>query len=246
MIPAIKLGMLPDDPLSALFPHSFHQPLPLYTITSLSIMLAISCPHSHDLFSRWLSGIALHNRTGHAPSDASANESMAVGIQHPIPASATSPKYQSYHVTTTKKSELSVASTVGDGHLDDFTTTAAAAATAAFVAAAAKAAYPDQHAEMGPGNGAVDVGELVQPAAMYAAPETKLDKPVFVGSISDQLKAVLAMIDVDECDVDGEGAFFVADLAEVYRQHLRWVKELPRIVPFYGEQRVVSPELWYT
>ncbi len=60
-------------------------------------------------------------------------------------------------------------------------------------------------------------------------------KPVFVGDTADQLKAVLGGIDVDECDVDGEGAFFVADLSEVYRQHLRWLNELPRIVPYYGE-----------
>lgn len=29
-------------------------------------------------------------------------------------------------------------------------------------------------------------------------------------------------------------AFFVADLSEIYRQHLRWLRALPRIVPFYA------------
>ena len=32
-----------------------------------------------------------------------------------------------------------------------------------------------------------------------------------------------------------EDAFFVADLGEVYRQHLRWKRNLPRVKPFYGE-----------
>lgn len=33
---------------------------------------------------------------------------------------------------------------------------------------------------------------------------------------------------------DQENAFFVADLGEVYRQHLRWKSLLPRIEPFFG------------
>jgi ornithine decarboxylase len=44
----------------------------------------------------------------------------------------------------------------------------------------------------------------------------------------------LGDINVDECAADGENAFFVADLSEVYRQHLRWIRMLPRIVPFYA------------
>ena len=34
---------------------------------------------------------------------------------------------------------------------------------------------------------------------------------------------------------DQENAFFVGDLGEVFRQHLRWKSLLPRIEPFYGE-----------
>lgn len=60
------------------------------------------------------------------------------------------------------------------------------------------------------------------------------DEPIYSGSISDQLRNLLAQIDVDECAANGENAFFVADLAEVYRQHLRWMRELPRVVPFYA------------
>ncbi|KAJ7183680.1 ornithine decarboxylase [Mycena filopes] len=36
------------------------------------------------------------------------------------------------------------------------------------------------------------------------------------------------------CDPDAEQAFFVADLSQVYRQHLRWQACLPQIQPFYA------------
>lgn len=38
-------------------------------------------------------------------------------------------------------------------------------------------------------------------------------------------------------DPDQGNAFFVGDLGEVYRQHLRWKAHLPRIEPFFGEQK---------
>ena len=59
-------------------------------------------------------------------------------------------------------------------------------------------------------------------------------KPIFHGSVDSQLRDVLTNIDVDECEANGENAFFVANLAEVYRQHLRWLRALPRVVPFYA------------
>lgn len=37
-----------------------------------------------------------------------------------------------------------------------------------------------------------------------------------------------------DVDFDAENAFFVADLSQVYKQHLRWNKYLPEIKPFYG------------
>lgn len=43
--------------------------------------------------------------------------------------------------------------------------------------------------------------------------------------------------DVDfesESDAESGAAFFIADLGEVYRQHLRWVKHLPRVIPHYA------------
>jgi len=41
-------------------------------------------------------------------------------------------------------------------------------------------------------------------------------------------------IDTDACDPDEENAFYVADLGEVYRQHMRWKTNLPRVKPFYA------------
>jgi ornithine decarboxylase len=51
----------------------------------------------------------------------------------------------------------------------------------------------------------------------------------------ENFRTALAEIDVDTCEAHGENAFFVADLAEVYRQHLRWMRELgDRVTPFFG------------
>lgn len=53
--------------------------------------------------------------------------------------------------------------------------------------------------------------------------------------IGDALKARVEAIDHDECGVGDEDAFFVADLGEVYRQHIRWKQHLGRVKPHYGE-----------
>lgn len=47
-------------------------------------------------------------------------------------------------------------------------------------------------------------------------------------------------IDTDICDVGEEDAFFVADMGEVYRQHLRWKSNLKRVKPHYGTS--IDPE----
>ena len=49
------------------------------------------------------------------------------------------------------------------------------------------------------------------------------------------LKEQVTNIDVNTCEAGGEDAFYVADLGEVYRQHMRWKTNLGRVKPFYGE-----------
>ena len=56
------------------------------------------------------------------------------------------------------------------------------------------------------------------------------------GSISSAFKLALDEINLDECDAHGENALFVCDLAEVYRQALRWQAELgDRVEAFFGQ-----------
>jgi hypothetical protein len=53
--------------------------------------------------------------------------------------------------------------------------------------------------------------------------------------IHDAMMKRIAKIDVDTCQPGEEDAFFVADIGEVYRQHIRWKMNLGRVKPFYGE-----------
>lgn len=48
------------------------------------------------------------------------------------------------------------------------------------------------------------------------------------------LKKRAAEVDVDQCGAGEEDAFYVADMGEIYRQHLRWKMQLGRVKPFYG------------
>lgn len=50
----------------------------------------------------------------------------------------------------------------------------------------------------------------------------------------DVLKRRVEAIDTDTCAAGDEDAFFVADMGEVYRQHLRWKMSLKRVKPHYG------------
>ena len=47
-------------------------------------------------------------------------------------------------------------------------------------------------------------------------------------------------VDVDTCLPGEEDAFYVGDLGEVYRQHLRWKINLGSIKPYYGKR--IAPE----
>ena len=48
------------------------------------------------------------------------------------------------------------------------------------------------------------------------------------------LKKRAAEVDVDRCGAGEEDPFYVADMGEVYRQHMRWKMNLGRVKPFYG------------
>ena len=55
------------------------------------------------------------------------------------------------------------------------------------------------------------------------------------GSVDRQLYNHLKSLDSQlDPDLNEEHAFFVADLSSVYKQHLRWKSELPRIEPFFA------------
>ncbi|KAL0632928.1 Ornithine decarboxylase [Maublancomyces gigas] len=69
-------------------------------------------------------------------------------------------------------------------------------------------------------------------------------KPIAHALISQALQTRINSIDPDVCEAGGEDAFFVADLGEVYRQHMRWKINLPRVEPFYavkcnGDEKVL-------
>lgn len=58
----------------------------------------------------------------------------------------------------------------------------------------------------------------------------------------DVLKGRIEAIDTDTCGAGDEDAFFVADMGEVYRQHLRWKMNLKRVKPHYGAFSIFSPD----
>ncbi|KAF2198148.1 ornithine decarboxylase [Delitschia confertaspora ATCC 74209] len=82
-----------------------------------------------------------------------------------------------------------------------------------------------------------------------------LDKPIDLSQIDNHgaekakqligeaLKSRVEAVDHDICGVGEEDAFFVADLGEVYRQHLRWKKNLARVTPHYAVKCNPDPEV---
>lgn len=52
--------------------------------------------------------------------------------------------------------------------------------------------------------------------------------------VGEALRSHIDSIDLDTCHAGGEDSFFVADIGQVYRQHVRWITNLPRIEPFYA------------
>lgn len=61
--------------------------------------------------------------------------------------------------------------------------------------------------------------------------------------IGDALRRRVESIDHESCDPGDEDTFFVGDLGEVYRQHMRWKKNLPRVKPFYAVKCNPDPQV---
>jgi ornithine decarboxylase len=58
----------------------------------------------------------------------------------------------------------------------------------------------------------------------------KLGKEMIGAALQRHIQAV----DPHDCEAGEEDAFFVADVGEVYRQHMRWKKHLGRVTPHYA------------
>ncbi|KAF2108950.1 ornithine decarboxylase [Lophiotrema nucula] len=61
--------------------------------------------------------------------------------------------------------------------------------------------------------------------------------------IGNALKSRVEAIDQDTCGAGDEDAFFVADLGEVYRQHMRWKTSLARVKPHYAVKCNPDPQV---
>jgi len=61
--------------------------------------------------------------------------------------------------------------------------------------------------------------------------------------IGNAMKQRVKHIDHNVCEPGDEDTFFVADLGEVYRQHMRWKKNLPRVKPFYAVKCNPDPQV---
>ncbi|MCJ1414987.1 Ornithine decarboxylase [Xylographa parallela] len=63
------------------------------------------------------------------------------------------------------------------------------------------------------------------------------------GLVKDALKERINVIDTDTCEAGEEDAFFVADMGDVFRQHLRWKMNLKRVKPHYAVKCNPDPEV---
>ncbi|KAJ5565057.1 hypothetical protein N7513_001299 [Penicillium frequentans] len=61
--------------------------------------------------------------------------------------------------------------------------------------------------------------------------------------VLDILKKRAAEVDVDRCGAGEEDPFYVADMGEVYRQHMQWKMNLGRVKPFYAVKCNPDPEV---
>lgn len=64
--------------------------------------------------------------------------------------------------------------------------------------------------------------------------QVDIKENISVLPVKEILRDHVLSLNVDDCETDGENAFFVADLGVIHRQHIRWKVHLPRVEPFYG------------
>ncbi|PGH26742.1 hypothetical protein AJ80_01506 [Polytolypa hystricis UAMH7299] len=62
-------------------------------------------------------------------------------------------------------------------------------------------------------------------------------------SVFDILQKRATSVDIHNCHPGEEDAFYVADLGEVYRQHVRWKMNLGRVKPFYAVKCNPDPQV---
>ncbi|KAI1290657.1 Mitochondrial 2-oxoadipate and 2-oxoglutarate transporter, partial [Mortierella claussenii] len=82
--------------------------------------------------------------------------------------------------------------------------------------------------------------EVLMPGDKHQQPQNLKDQKnqksrpqVHTLPVGQMFQACLTSFDSESEDAEAENAFYVADLGEVYRQHMRWKTLLPRIEPFY-------------
>lgn len=73
--------------------------------------------------------------------------------------------------------------------------------------------------------------DMVNLIKSVPSPDIRIDNR----SIEEMALEKVQSIANQKWDADQENAFFVGDLGEVFRQHLRWKALLPRIEPFFGK-----------
>lgn len=82
---------------------------------------------------------------------------------------------------------------------------------------------------------------LVDRVVDFTEDDAKNDDRSPTALVAKALREQVKDIDHHRCDAGEEDAFFVADMGEVYRQHLRWKLNLKRVKPFYGEPLYEGP-----
>src|SRR5271163_2359527 len=79
-------------------------------------------------------------------------------------------------------------------------------------------------------------------SADHGKPQAKVGALTPRDMVIKAMREKTAQINPTVCLPGEEDAFYVADLGEVYRQHLRWKMNLPNVKPFFGESRLSRSE----